>query len=518
MSAIGDYIHYTIEGYYGNTGTTRPPVYATFDGDLVDRQNKINKWISAEKKTTTADLKLIKKELDKRLKIIQRLSQSDSLFNNPTEAESIDLQWFEQIVDQLQQQLPQLVGTINIEEVIKKGGLSGKSYEIPDSQYEKYVQKNIQELVTKITNVCNSINQKNSPVSQKELQGYLKTLDTNQSQFLASIKSVGYKNTKGNLDGIINSYFEQILTFFQSDKEGKQEIQSVLSNFLYAIEKRNLSNNIQGALGEILVDNIRQELAYLIPKTLRESLFGRGIIGEQSSVRVVEGELLSSTMQTLMSQNYKLKDGIMITAQSAQEKVDVELKLSPTLDNSQGIFASVKNYGSSKLSFKASPVIQLLQNENGNNIVNHFLNLHSIQTKNKKYIESRNQVDNYLRQVLIAKLVTGYNTITTNSNNLMKTANVFIVIDPKKYTAQVYQMSDLLTNDVLFGTRSALGQNKHDKLLPNIPVINRRKYMANGEAERKAQQQKRIECILRPLYTSGAEFTVTKHQLGQGIE
>lgn len=184
----------------------------------------------------------------------------------------------------------------------------------------------------------------------------------------------------------------------------------------------------------------------------------------------------------------------MITANSAQEKIDVEVYLKG--DKSNGIYASVKNYSIEsleKVGFSSQNTLSLLWNENGDNLINHFLNLSSIKytgVHTGLWNDNKRQITQYIRKLLIQKLISGQGTAVrdgdTGNIKGMSSANVFIVINSTTHKVKIISIGDMLTK---------LQQDEryvnYDKLFPEIKEISDPKSYANAKS--------RITDILRPL-------------------
>lgn len=61
------------------------------------------------------------------------------------------------------------------------------------------------------------------------------------------------------------------------------------------------------------------------------------------------------------------------------------------------------------------------------------------------------EVNQYMKKIVLFKLVTGFNTVTGVSNSgriqTMNSANVFVVINSDTFKVKVYNMSSLLKNE-----------------------------------------------------------------------
>ena len=62
------------------------------------------------------------------------------------------------------------------------------------------------------------------------------------------------------------------------------------------------------------------------------------------------------------------------------------------------------------------------------------------------------EINNFIRKLTIAKLITGYRTVTGESGGTMAEANVFAVFNSDTYTVKIYNMKDVL-NGVFNGGR-----------------------------------------------------------------
>lgn len=143
----------------------------------------------------------------------------------------------------------------------------------------------------------------------------------------------------------------------------------------------------------------------------------------------------------------------MTTSGTQADKVDVEI----TLRNKEHASISVKNYSPTSLEAgirnTSANLLMLLQNENNDDFINHFLNLSSL----KEYYNDFNRIAAYnlIKEIVIAKLITGYNTVTSATGDTMTTANIFAVYNAQGTTladgskgasVKLYDMRDILMN------------------------------------------------------------------------
>ena len=275
-----------------------------------------------------------------------------------------------------------------------------------------------------------------------------------------------------------------------------KKVNKLIKNYVGAIRKANLTSNYSGAVGETLTALAGPQIMSIATKEVGEMV--NQVIGTQHSQRIITN--LSSEfvdMNALMEgKKYRLvdNDSIMITASAASEKIDVEIYQKN--NKQEGIYASVKNYNAEsikKIPFKAQNALSLLGNENGDNLINHFLNLSTIKytgTRKNVWDARQKSIAQYIRKVLLQKLISGEGTQTRNAETgqigTMSSANVFVVLNSDTHEVNIYDMGDLL-NQVQTDQRYV----NYAGLLIEMDVIDNPLSYSSAKA--------RITSILRPL-------------------
>jgi hypothetical protein len=131
------------------------------------------------------------------------------------------------------------------------------------------------------------------------------------------------------------------------------------------------------------------------------------------------------------------------------------------MKNKSNVGISVKNYSDETMSKKGihnsvTNVLTLLQNENADDFINHYLNLSSIQENNNYVFKdsfSREAAYKLIRQIIVAKLLTGYNTLSDSGEQTQDTAKLLIRYNDKGTklsngkkgaSVEIYNMRDIL--------------------------------------------------------------------------
>jgi hypothetical protein len=98
--------------------------------------------------------------------------------------------------------------------------------------------------------------------------------------------------------------------------------------------------------------------------------------------------------------------------------------------------------GGYRVGFAIANVLELLQNENQDNFINHFLNLNGLEDFQNK--DETKDINDLVKKIILAKMVAGYNREVADGDYLA--ANYFVVIDntPSNMHAYVVPMSKLL--------------------------------------------------------------------------
>lgn len=150
-------------------------------------------------------------------------------------------------------------------------------------------------------------------------------------------------------------------------------------------------------------------------------------------------------------------DFIASTELTKANKMDVVLQMK----NGSKLGISVKNYSDATMIKKGiensvANLLTLLQNENEDDFINHYLNLSSIK-KDGDYIFrndlNREAAYKLIRQIIAAKLLTGYNTTAGLNETVQNTAKLLIRYNDKGTnlangrkgaSVEIYAMKDIL--------------------------------------------------------------------------
>ena len=423
MGALGDYVHMLYRNYqrYGAQpyGIEGQPLSKAMNNYIKAMDNRIN---SSSLKVNENSIK----ELENRL----TLNSNQSLKKSQDDWTKKQQQYLDEIYQILFERSQDISGVpsgvqkvYNISQglhqrtkhgkIINIGGgkhwASSLSLEnlkkIKDQGQKKYNQ--LQELITKINNSQNQSSQDLDLLIKKYQEYTHLTLNVNDHTLGAIEKAIGQKRYN-NIATEIGGNFGEMFVATCDDKAFDGAVHSI---------NEFIEQNIKGG----------QKTAISFEKTL----ISKNDKGEHRGDKFFKVDPNNNAVYTIAE---------------TQDKVDVEIKV-----NNSDIFASVKSYSgidqrSTKphlQDVKLFYTLTFLNNQNDfQNIGNHWLNIHSSHIGIKKGVIKNDQLDNIIKKQVALQALSIGNPFKKNINK----ANVFIYIN--RTTGQVYvkTVNDILIN------------------------------------------------------------------------
>lgn len=448
MSAIGDYIHRSLKGYMAEE-EGRPPYFSTAKEAYQKKKAEIKRQIEMEK---------VDKELEKQAKKLEDMlndflhqnSSSDALLNSEYKQQ---LQEFNDTV--LMTEYPQYVAKYFLQ-------VESKSI-------------NSKRLTTKIGEI--NMNTNTSGIEIDRISKKLELINRNITE--ATKKGRIGKNSIEELEKQYNDLqimFNDIKTKLQKDNPGiksfnKKNNMEFFTQLNLLINKVEFSNELNYARGRVLelfvpffVNHINQTVENKIAFTLSKQQGGK-------SSKSLPGLSQANFAQNIdLTQVIDMKAGKTIEDKNAKFIASIKVPTEDKVDfylavNGKDIGFSAKNYAVSSPDFsgislvKGQSLLTLLQNENDENFVNHYLTLiQPLDTKGVKNERQRiktrqSQYNKLVYQLLLLKALTGYNVLKYNEDK-----NSLITTDAAQF---------LIIND------SAAGKNNNIKVLSTKRLMNK---------------------------------------------
>ena len=448
MSAIGDYIHRSLKGYMAEGGD-RPPYFNTATETYKKKKAEIKSQIKME--TIDETLEEQAKQLENMLnEFLHQNSSSDAALKSEYKQQ---LQEFNDTV--LMTEYPQYVAKYFLQ-------VENKSI-------------NRKRLTTKIGEINMNTNKQGI-----EIDRILKKLELiNRNIKEATKKGRIGKNSIEELEKQYNdlqTMFNDIKTKLQEDNPGiksfnKKNNMEFFTQLNLLINKVEFSNELNYARGRVLelfvpfiVNHINQTVENKIAFTLSKQQGGK-------SSKSLPGLSQANFAQNIdLTQVIDMKAGKIIEDKNAKFIASIKIPTEDKVDfylavNGKDIGFSAKNYAVSSPDFsgislvKGQSLLTLLQNENDENFVNHYLTLiQPLDTEGVKNGQQRIKThqswyNKLVYQLLLLKALTGYNVLKYDEDK-----NSLITTD----TAQF-----LIIND------SAVGKNNNIKVLSTKRLMNK---------------------------------------------
>ena len=417
MSAIGDYIHLTAEGYskYG-----------------IAKNNK-NKGKDLANSITR-----------QKAKIYSRLSKNKG---NITDN---NIKTFEEILNATKEKLGQQKDDNNIiktqlknllDEKFKEslGEIDWSTLNVSATEKQKnpvpYVRSSMKlstvvESLQRLNKIINTLRSTDGAANRKEIQQQIQALN-NQYKILK--EQITRTDRGQTIIELSNKYGGKIL--FNNEKDLLENFESFRENLNKLINQYSSmpAINLQkGDLFEYLIAAApltAQDLATnAIEEKIRKSVLGK------------EREKVEFNKKIFTNVTKEFENGVLSTTRNAQGKIDVSLKW-----QGEDLSISAKNVNLQTYYIhilSGSSFLYMMQDLNGD-FVNHFINVYSIQGKkdlSTKFIKQKKMSMDTMKFALMYKALTG-------DNYQRKAANVFAINDNTtsgKGSIKVYTMEQLI--------------------------------------------------------------------------
>lgn len=458
MSAIGDYVHWSYAGYVKEQGAQKTPYFSSYKNALSNRENHFYQWIQKQENKAIEDLE---RETQQSLNLLKSFKENKGNISQVENSEMamalLEDLWNE--LDTKYLKVDKIAAAAS--GLLDSGGFGSGTNVGNKTFYQQATTSNINsQIESLLNNVLSGINDSVSKIfteqnlnTQKidaiisKTKQKIDTFMSNLQQKGKIIGSNGQKATVQQLDKIFKELKNAIQT---NDKLNESiDIEGLLNELAIGLSGGLTSNQYKGDISEALISIIARRMAGVSLQSVDTAIKDAIVTGQQRSSRGIDTTKFVSDVdwnQTLADKKYVLPFGdFIVSAEAVQDKVDVQI----SLENGSSLNISAKNYNPKTLkkgvTNESASFLSLIQNENQNDLINHYLNLNAVTGKGRNSLmASAEEVNDYLRKVTVAKLISGYNTITGLDNSKMKEVNVFAVFNSKDYTVKFYNMKDIL--------------------------------------------------------------------------
>lgn len=418
MSAIGDYIHLTAEGYskYGIAKNDKYNGKATNLASSIDAQKTeiYNRLTDNTKNITNENVKTFEAILNTTKEELEKQKEDDN---------SIRAQLKKRLDNRFEETMGEIDwSTLNVS---KK---QEQKNSIP------YARQNM-----KLSTIEEDVQQLNKILNELRSTDGISNIEEISQQITALNKQ--YKKLKND---IIKTDRGQTIASLLNNKKYDSEI--LLQNF--EAFRKNLNTLISQYASMPAINlqkgDLFEHLIALAPLTAQEAAVNaiEGKIRKTGFVLGGQREKVEFNKQVFKNITKDFENGTLSTSRNAQGKIDVllkwqgeDLKISAKNVNLQAYYIHI---------LSGSSFLYMIQDLNGD-FVNHFINVFSIQGKNKnslstKFTKEREMSMDAMKFILMYKALTG-------DNYQRKAANVFAVNDNSssgKGSIKVYTMNQLI--------------------------------------------------------------------------
>lgn len=502
MSAIGDYVHLTYTGYKNgpNEGSGRPPFFDNYGASFFAKERRFQNWM---KKQNSPVAKELEKETNKILSLLKKY-KNGSISNK--EKEYIDA-----LLVDLWKELDTKYLTIDKYAAASAGLLEARGFIIgkytgengssqtPQKNVINNINKNLQGLLNNtLENIfINAKNLTQDAQVLKDIEKEVKKSKQNIDNFIRNLqtecKTLDVSDFK-NTSKILNSMFQNIAQTLKNSNDYNQlNIEEEINGIADALNAGTFANQYKGDISEALIAVIARRMTGIAGSAIEKAV----VSGQERSQRGIDTSFFSGDIQwenALEGKRFKQPFGdFIVSADAVQDKVDVKIELS----TGRKAYISAKNYSADSLknrgvTNRSASFLTLIQNENDKDFINHYLNLNSVHGNWQTLRHSAEAINALIKQITIAKLITGYNTITGQQGKTMENANIFTVFNSSNYTVKYYDMDDVLTG---------LIRNDRYKAI-KIP-----QYFYNANIKNVADYRMRISNLIKRLNV-GVSYTL----------
>ena len=471
MSAIGDYIHLTYEGYMGIRKTADPYFY---QAGKVIKQHRGDFYKDVDKMTSSLIPKL-QKEINAQLDIMNAFQEKYQGSKEYPEENIVIQRLLENIAEKLgdkwfRQDILQAIanGFLSGEAMtISKALTSQKNTALTDIQAQtvKHANEKLGIMLQKVLGNVAALLRKNQ-VSEQEIQSHIGASQQNINNFLQWLSQ--QNSTVAEKDSVIENEIRKIFEnlkniMLDENTTSKTLVQPLIEELIHSISVYKKYTDWKGEGGEVLT--------YAIVKGALASAFksvadvdvvgttGRSLSGIDTTKfsKIFEDQYSILLRGKGDDAKFSYGDFIASTELTKANKMDVVLQMK----NGSKLGISVKNYSDATMIKKGiensvANLLTLLQNENKDDFINHYLNLSSIK-KDGDYVFrndlNREAAYKLIRQIIAAKLLTGYNTTAGLNETVQNTAKLLIRYNDKGTnlangrkgaSVEIYAMKDIL--------------------------------------------------------------------------
>ena len=455
MSAIGDYIHWSRAGYKEKTGHQEGPYLDGAQAAIDNRNDILNRWVAQQGKKNEAQV--LEKEIDK---ILQQLKG----FQEKGAQAGGEIGLHEDAVAQalaadMLRVLPEKYVRMDLVEAFALGTLNQAAYRTATANIKgsgsdlqqveyKQIKHQIENFLNSyINNIENTIDSLGTEVYKKDISTYINKIKNATEGFLTQVGAM--QKNKGTFAKEFHTYEKEIKKIDEqlkqiiakADPNSSTKLMDLCKSLVNGLSAGIGASNSIGDIGEAIARLAGEKIGLILEKEIEDVK----TLGADSSYRGLSTSNFSNKVQvnnlTHLKSNKKIGDFYLTSDSSKQDLVDVQIEFKTGEAMNLSIKTRKKTKGNAfKIEFEVANILELLQNENDGDFVNHFFNLNAIQgLQNQK---ERKNINVITRKLILAKLIAGYNRTVVGGQQLP--ADYFVIIDDEKFKAYVIPMRRLL--------------------------------------------------------------------------
>ena len=458
MGAIGNYIHLTYGGYVEHKGLQFGPYLRGIGNIIAGRERSFNNWIN---KSNHSKLEVLEKQINADLNILNKI-QGTTINGDYPSVDEVE----QALLEDIGEQLPDRYFRVDLLAAAVEGLLSGGSLEagLAPSKGKSNASATQQMIATQVNSQLNRlidmvINEVESimiakGVPQKVIESQVNRSKGKLNTFIGNLNQMSKTISTDNIrvQKQLNNILYNLEGQFQNingENIDNTEIKNLIAGFTAGVARGiGADTAYKGAIGEAVTAASAGRLIQTVGEEIIDTV---KVVGDHASSGIIVKDNITPALQSRISNfvngfSINNEDYTVMTEGSQHNKVDVVV----SFKNNKNMNISVKNYSPKSIDYgfenKTGNLFALIQNENKNDFINHYLNLTGI--KDFRNDGNRANIVKLIKKIVVAKLITGYNTLSFENGSVdnMATANVFAVYQTGNYGAQVklYNMGDIL--------------------------------------------------------------------------
>lgn len=419
MSAIGDYVHFTSQGYY-TYGASKNTKNHSYNKKFIENLGNNLK----QPQVTTL------KELEDAINAIKNGSQKNTYTANISKVQEL-------VKKQLIESFTDTINSVNLNNMT----VDTDTPSLQLSPAKRYLNKNTHKLEFDLKKITQKINQIEEEIIKSPVLGKTTMPNSNVTLFnkveeLKNLYKEIYTKTAKEIANLGYEY-DGIPTQLSSSKinQLRKEINSVIDEFFaflpVPVMEGKLWENVIKVAGYVAQGKGINEIQNILQQQNQGDKsvnikFDKNNFIQSPKVKETINDVLQIDTQGEITRN-KSKVDISLYWEKAGENINISAK-NVTLHENYGWISVVSD----------SPLLVMVAGVDAN-FINHYLNYYTLHNRKQEQIKDEINIYQDMKKVLFYEAITG-----DNFSNNIDIANVFALNDKTSGNIKLYYMGDLV--------------------------------------------------------------------------